>query len=359
MPRDDRTEAATPRRRQEARRRGQVARSVEVNSAAILLATLGVLGASGGIVYAGLGGFMRQVLGDTLAHPDLSDQGLHVLAMNALLTIGKAAGPAIATGFVVGLATNLAQVGLVLSLEPLAPRLSRIDPAAGMARIFSGRALAELVKSCAKVFIIGYYGYVTLRQDYPTLVATGATEPGQILATVGNLALRLGFRVGIALAVLAALDYVYQRWEFEKSIRMTKQEVKEELRQTEGDPLLRARIRARQRQIAMHRMMQEVPRADVVVTNPVHLAVALKYDPGTMKAPKVVAKGARLLAQRIRDIAVANNVPIVENKPLAQALYKAVEVGREIPAHLYKAVAEILAYVYYLDKRAGRTGRWR
>ena len=182
-----------------------------MNSAAILLATLGVLGASGGIMYAGLGGFMRQLLGDTLAHPDLSDQGLHVLAMNALLTIGKAAGPAIATGFVVGLATNLAQVGLVLSLEPLAPRLSRIDPAAGMARIFSGRALAELVKSCAKVFIVGYYGYVTLRQDYPTLVATGAMEPGQILATVGNLALRLGFRVGIALAVLAALDYVYQR----------------------------------------------------------------------------------------------------------------------------------------------------
>lgn len=359
MPRDDRTEAATPRRRQEARKHGQVARSVEVNSAAILLATLGVLGASGGAIYTGLGGFMRQLLGDTLAHPDVSEEGLHVLALNVLLTIGKAAGPAIATGFVVGLAANLAQVGLVLSLEPLAPRLSRLDPAAGMARIFSGRALAELVKSCAKIAIVGYYGYVTLRQEYPALVATGAMEPGQILATLGNLAFKLGLRVAVALAVLAALDYMYQRWEFEKSIRMTKQEVKEELRQTEGDPLLRARIRARQRQIATHRMMQEVPKADVVVTNPVRLAVALKYDPGTMKAPKVVAKGARLMAQRIRDIAAANGVPIVENKPLAQALYKAVDVGKEIPAHLYKAVAEILAYVYYLNKRAGRAGSWR
>ncbi|MGE5585653.1 MAG: flagellar biosynthesis protein FlhB [Bacillota bacterium] len=359
MPRDDRTETATPKRRQEARRHGQVARSVEVNSAAILLATLGALGVSGGVIYAGLGGFMRDLLGNALADPDLSDQGLHMLGLHALVVIGKAAGPAIATGFLVGLATNLAQVGLVLSAEPLAPRLSRLDPAAGMARIFSGRALAELLKSCAKVFIVGYYGYVTLLQDYPALVATGAMEPGQILATVGGLALRLGFRVGIALAVLAALDYAYQRWEFEKSLRMTKQEVKEELRQTEGDPLVRARIRARQRQIATHRMMQDVPKADVVVTNPVHLAVALKYDPGTMKAPKVVAKGARLLAQRIRDLAVANGVPIVENKPLAQALYKAVDVGGEIPAHLYKAVAEILAYVYYLNKRAGRAGRWR
>jgi flagellar biosynthetic protein FlhB len=336
-----------------------VARSVEVNSAAILLATLGVLGASGGFIYSGLGAFMRHLLDDALTHPDLSPEGLYALAMDALIAVGKAAGPAMAAGLVAGLATNLAQVGLVVSLEPIAPKLSRIDPAAGLSRLFSGRALAELMKSCAKVLIVGYYGYVTLRQDYPALVATGVMEPGQILATVGNLGLRLGFRVGIALAVLAAMDYAYQRWEFEKSIRMTKQEVKEELRQTEGDPMLRARIRARQRQIAMHRMMQEVPKADVVVTNPVHLAVALKYDPGTMKAPKVVAKGARLLAQRIRDLAAANGVPIVENKPLAQALYKAVEIGREIPAHLYKAVAEILAYVYYLDKRAGRTGRWR
>ncbi len=332
---------------------------MEVNSATILLATLWALGVLGGLMYTGLGHFMRSLLGGALAHPDLSSQGLQVLGMNVLLVVGRAAGPVIATSFVAGLVTNLAQVGLVLSAEPLAPRLSRIDPAAGMARLFSGRAFAELLKSCAKVIIIGYYGYVTLRQDYPLLVATGAMEPGQILATVGSLALRLGFRVGIALAVLAALDYAYQRWEFEKSIRMTKQEVKEELRQTEGDPLLRARIRARQRQIAMHRMMEDVPKADVVVTNPVHLAVALKYDPATMKAPKVVAKGARLLAQRIRELAARHNIPIVENKPLAQALYKAADVGREIPAHLYKAVAEILAYVYYLDRRAGRGSKWR
>ncbi|MEW5866132.1 MAG: flagellar biosynthesis protein FlhB [Bacillota bacterium] len=359
MPREDRTEAATPKRRQEARRRGQVARSVEVSSAAILLATLGVLGASGGFMFAELGGFMSGLLGRTLSHRDFSSDGLYSLGMNVLIEVGKVAGPVVAASFIVGLVTNLAQVGLVFTAEPLAPRLSRIDPAAGLARIFSGRALAELLKSCAKVIIIGYYGYLTLRQDYPLLVATGAMESGQILVTVGSLALRLGLRISIALAVLAALDYAYQRWEFLNSLKMTKQEVKEELRQTEGDPVLRARIRARQRQIATHRMMQEVPKADVVVTNPVHLAVALKYDPETMKAPKVVAKGARLLAQRIRDLAIANNVPIVENKPLAQALYKAVDIGREIPAHLYKAVAEILAYVYYLNKRAGRAGAWR
>lgn len=359
MPREDRTEAATPKRRQEARTRGQVARSVEVSSAAILLATFGVLGASGGFMFTELGGFMRALLGRMVSHRDLSPDGLYSLGMHVLIEVGKVAGPVVAASYLVGLVTNLAQVGLVFTAEPLAPRLSRIDPAAGLARIFSGRALAELLKSCVKVIIIGYYGYLTLRQDYPLLVATGAMELGQTLVTMGNLALRLGLRIGIALAVLAALDYAYQRWEFLNSLKMTKQEVKEELRQTEGDPLLRARIRTRQRQIAMHRMMQEVPKADVVVTNPVHLAVALKYDPGMMRAPKVVAKGARLLAQRIRDLAITNNVPIVENKPLAQALYKAVDIGREIPAYLYKAVAEILAYVYYLNKRAGRASGWR
>ncbi len=358
MPREDRTEAPTPRRRQEARRRGQVARSAEMSSAVVLVATVGMLGVLGSSMFASLGGFMCSLLGATPPPGSLSLERLQSLGVSALLTVGKVAGPVVLTSFLAGLVINLAQVGLVFTADPLLPRLSRIDPATGLARIFSGRGVVELLKSCAKLIVIGYYGYLTLRRDYPTLVATGTMESGQILVTVGNLLLRMGLRTGGALAVLAALDYAYQRWEFLNSLKMTKQEVREELRQTEGDPLLRARIRGRQRQIAMHRMMQEVPKAHVVVTNPVYLAVALKYDPGAMRAPKVVAKGARLLAQRIREVAVANKVPIVENKPLAQALYKAVDIGREIPAHLYKAVAEILAYVYYLNKRAGRASGW-
>ncbi len=358
MPREDRTEAATPKRRQEARRHGQVARSVEVNSAAVLLATLGALGIWGPSMFECLRAAMSDFLGKLLSGHDVSPSALSTLATTSLAAAGRAAGPVVAAGFAAGLAANLAQVGFFFTAEPLAPRLSRLDPVAGLARLFSGRALAELAKSAAKVAVIGYYGYTGLRRDYPVLVATSAMEPAQILLTTASITLRTGFRIWVALAVLSALDYAYQRWEFLASLRMTKQEVKEELRETEGDPLLRARIRARQRQIATHRMMQEVPKADVVVTNPVSLAVALKYDPATMKAPRVVAKGARLLAQRIRELAIANNVPVVENKPLAQALYKAVDIGRDIPAHLYRAVAEILAYVYYLNKRAGRMPGW-
>lgn len=353
MAKENRTEAPTPRRLEDARKRGQVAKSVEINSAAILLATFGVLSVAGGQLITQLGTFMRDFLSRSLVQGDFSPEMVWRGALDILVATSSMIWPVMAASVLTGIAVNLAQVGFLFSSEPVMPRLSRINPIAGLGRIFSGRALMELLKSCAKTAVIGFYGYWTLRDVYPALLATSYIEPHHVVFQIGGLMIRLGLRIAGLLGIIAVIDYFYQRKEFMDNLKMTREEVREELRQTEGDPMLRARIRARQRQIAIHRMMHEVPKADVVVTNPVHLAVALKYDVETMGAPRVVAKGARLMADRIRETATEHSVPVVENKPLAQALYKAVEIGEEIPSHLYKAVAELLAYVYNLNRTRG------
>jgi len=356
MAKENRTEAPTPRRLEDARKRGQVAKSVEVSNAAVLLTTFGILSVVGGQLITELALFMRDFLSHALIQGDLSPDRVSRGALDILSAIARMTWPIIAVSVTAGVAVNLAQVGFLFSSEAIMPRLSRINPIAGLSRIFSKRALVELLKSCAKVVVIGAYGYVTLRDVYPTLVATSYMAPSQIGFQAGKLMVQLGLRIAGVLGIIAVMDYFYQRKEFMDNLKMTREEVREELRQTEGDPMLRARIRARQRQIAIYRMMHEVPDADVVVTNPVRLAVALKYDAKTMGAPRIVAKGARLMAERIREAAVEHNVPIVENKPLAQALYKAVEIGAEIPSHLYKAVAELLAYVYHLNRAKGARG---
>lgn len=360
MAKENRTEAPTPRRLEDARRRGQVAKSVEVSNAAILLTTFGVLSVVGAGLITELAMFMRDFLSQGLVQGDLSPESVWRGAFDILIATFGMIWPVMAASVLMGIAINLAQVGFLFSFEPIMPRFSRINPIAGLSRLFSKRALVELLKSCAKVVVIGAYGYVTLRDVYPSLLATSYMEPSYTGFQVGRLMVQLGLRIAGMLGIIAVMDYFYQRKEFMDNLKMTKEELREELRQTEGDPMLRARIRARQRQIAVYRMMHEVPNADVVVTNPVRLAVALKYDAKTMGAPRVVAKGARLVAERIRETAAEHNVPIVENKPLAQALYKAVEVGGEIPSHLYKAVAELLAYVYHLNRTRGvaKTREW-
>ncbi|HHY47686.1 MAG TPA: flagellar biosynthesis protein FlhB [Firmicutes bacterium] len=352
MPRDDRTEAATPRRRQEARRRGQVARSLEINTAFILLVATAAIGSWSWYALQALQKFLIAVLSHCHEfHPSWEE--MMVLAREASIACFKVAGPIIVACLIAGLIASGAQVGFLLTLEPLIPRLSRLDPIAGLSRLFSARAGIELAKSMIKVTIVGYVGFISLRQEWERIALAVQMDNFSLVAATRQILLTLGYRMGTALALLAAADYIIQRREFEANLRMTKQEVKEEFRQMEGDPVVRSRIRSKQRQVAMQRMMQEVPRATVVVTNPVHVAVALKYDSRTMKAPRVVAKGARLLCERIKEIARNNGVPVVENPPLAQALYKSVDIGREIPVHLYKAVAEVLAYVFYLNKLKG------
>lgn len=354
--RPDRTEPATPKRRREVREKGQVARSLELVSACVLLGSAIALNAWLPTAVKGLADYM----GETLARAhtwDLTCDSVGRYALSAVLTGVRLAAPPVLAAAGVGLAASALQVGMLFSLYPLMPSLARISPGAGLGRMFSGRAAVELVKSLAKVAVVGLVAFSTVGRDIGRLVAGGAVGPEQTIAQVWAVVYGVMTRAGAVLLVLGVADYAYQRKEFEDSIRMTKQEVRDEYRQLEGDPLVRSRIRGRQREIARHRMMREVARADLVVTNPTRIAVALRYDPDTMKAPKVVAKGQRLVADRIREIAAANGVPIVENKPLAQALFKAVDLDREIPVELYRAVAEVLAYVYRLKGGAGARGR--
>jgi flagellar biosynthetic protein FlhB len=249
------------------------------------------------------------------------------------------------------LAGNIAQIGFEIHTEPLAPKFSKLNPLAGLKRIFSLRGLVEMLKSLAKIAFIAVIagsvvsGYLP---QFPTLVRG---DLGTIWDFTQTAAFQIMLYVCLAMMALAALDYAYQRWQHEQSLKMTKQEIKDERKQSEGDPQIKARIRSLQRQAAYHRMIAEVPLADVVITNPTHLAVALRFDPAEMAAPRVVAKGADHVAQRIRDIAREHGVPLVENPPLAQALHRMADVGDPIPVELYRAVAEVLAYVYRLKGR--------
>jgi flagellar biosynthetic protein FlhB len=347
---DGKTEPATPRRREEARKKGQVAKSQELNIALILLGMSGLLAMSGKWALGQMTAFTKQVLGGGLAGVEFSLGGLQALQSQAVLCILTVAGPVMALALILGVFGQLLQVGFNVTFEPLKPQLARMNPMEGAKRIFSKRALVELLKACLKIGIVAYVAYAAARGDLGRLPALLWMEPVEAMAFTSGLLGKIGLWVGSSLLTVTALDYLYQRWEYEESIKMSIQDIKEEFKQTEGDPQVKAAIRARQRQLAQSRMMQAVPTANVVITNPTHVAVALKYDAASMAAPIVVAKGAGYVAARIREIASENRVPIVENPPLARTLYDAVQVGREIPADLYQAVAEVLAYVYRLHR---------
>ncbi len=249
---------------------------------------------------------------------------------------------------IAGMLGNIGQVGFEMHSEPLRPKLSKINPISGFKKFVSVRSLVELGKSIMKLLIIGGISYGLIKADlrgFPPLMQQGV---GEIFLFIAQVAFKILFFVCLALIILALLDYIYQRWQFEQSIKMTKQEVKDEHKQVEGDPKVKSRIRKAQYELAAHRMMEAVPEADVVITNPVHLAVALKFEASEMTAPTVIAKGSGHIAERIKEIAGEHQVPIVEDKLLAQTLFKIVEIGEFIPIELYRAVAEILAYVYRL-----------
>jgi flagellar biosynthetic protein FlhB len=340
---EERTEQATPRRRQEARRKGQVARSLEVNSACLFLAF--VLALPSVLEWGGtrfLQAFQQGLwqAGAARLSSDLLLGGLGLLL------------PVLGILLLTGILSNVLQVGFEVSAYPLKPDLNRIDPIKGFQRLFSRRELLELLKALAKFGAIAYVAWRTLQAETPNLIMASQLPFPDALTPMSHTLYQVGLRVGILWLVLALLDYLYQRYEFEKSIRMSRYELKEEYKQTEGDPYVRQRQRQRMMEMARRRMLQDVRKADVVVTNPVTYAVALRYDRTQMNAPRVVAKGKGWLAQRIREEALRWHVPIVPNPPLARSLYAEVEVGHEIPTTLYQAVAEVLAYVYRL--RRGR-----
>lgn len=346
----EKTEPATPKRREEARRKGQVAKSPDLTAALILLGVFLALKLSGPGSYQAMADYTRQTLtsfpaGDWKLE-DVSDLFSGMVSVSV-----RAAMPIALTALVIGLVVDTAQVGFNFTMSGLSVDFGRINPAHGFQRMFSRKTLIDLLKAVAKAGLVGWIVYSSSLRDYDQLLVLAELDLSEAFALVGGLTMGALWRVGLVLLILAGFDYWFQRVEFERSLKMSKQEVKEETKSAEGDPAVKARIRERQRAMSRQRMMQQVPKADVVVTNPIHYAVALKYEAGKMEAPEVVAKGQGYLAQKIKEIAVEYRVEIVENKPLAQALYKSVEVGDTIPGELYGAVAEVLAFVYKLKKK--------
>ncbi len=252
---------------------------------------------------------------------------------------------------IAALLANYIQVGFFFTGEPLKMKLEKLDPIKGFKRIFSLRAIVELIKSILKVSIISVIGFIFIRNHLPEILTLITSTPVNSLSAIASVVGNMGLLMGGGLLFIAILDYMYQKYDFEKNIRMSKQDIKDEHKNIEGDPLIKSRIKQRQREIATRRMMEEVPHADVVITNPTHYAVALKYDETKMDAPYVVAKGVDFVAQKIKLIAKENKVIIVENRPLARSLYAETDIGQEIPEQFFKAVAEILAYVYRVQRR--------
>jgi flagellar biosynthetic protein FlhB len=349
----ERTEKPTPRRRQKARAEGHVARSAELVASVILLGVLAGLPGMVPRIGQQLSEFllgMIAAVGEGAIAPD----GLGDLARRSLTEVGIVAWPVLGLIVAGALASNLAQVGWHFAPGQLQPKLSRVDPFQGIKRLTNARSAVELLKGIVKVLIVASTGWSYCSKRWEDLYRLSAVAPQQVAGRVGELAYGMARQMAVALAVLAALDYAYQKWQLERSLKMTKQEVSDEMRETEGNPEIKARIRQRQRETARRRMMTAVPKASVVITNPTHFAVALQYEMG-QPAPTVVAKGQDLIAQRIREIAAEHGVPRVENPPLARTLYRSVEVGEQIPPELYRAVAEVLALVWRVDSR--RTGR--
>lgn len=355
---EERTESATPQRKEEARQKGQVAKSMELTSSTMFLIGLTTIWAIFPSIFVELSNIMEaafKLLGDRCWSIDpghtLTDTNIHhpvatiqFMGIDVVKRIAKVFAPFMIVMFVSALAINLVQVGFLISGESLIPKFDRINVVKGVTRMVSTKTIVMFLQSMLKIFLVGYVLYITMRGEQDTIMAIGVMPIKSAISEITRIMFKMGIRAAIFLFTLSAFDYIYQRWEYEKNLRMTKQEIKQETKQHEGDPQIKSRIRGIQREMAQRRMMEEVPTASVVITNPTHIAVALKYDVGDDNAPSIVAKGERIVAERIKEIAREHNVPIVEDKPLARVLYK-LELGQEIPAMLYKAVAEILARV--------------
>ncbi len=352
----ERTERATPKRLQDAREKGQVPRSRDLNTVLLMLASSAGLLAFGSVMYEGLARQMAAAF--TLSRDSLLDPlAMQPFMGQVLIDVLLAFAPFLLLLFMVALMAPMVLGGWSFSPKALALDFGKLDPVKGLGRMFSLRAPVEALKSFAKFLVVAVVCYLLIKQRYGELFMLGS-EP--LEAGLLHAAHIIGWSfVGMsaALILIAAADVPFQLWDHANKLKMTKQEIKDENKQTEGSPELKGRIRTLQRRMAQQRMMQDVPTADVVVTNPTHYAVALRYDQQNMGAPKVVASGADLIAGEIRKVAVANGVTIVESPPLARALYFNADIGQEIPAGLYVAVAQLLAYVYQL--RAVKTGAGR
>jgi flagellar biosynthetic protein FlhB len=347
----EKTEDPTSRKLSKAREEGQVAKSIEIPSVFVLLAGAVTLYASAWYIYNILLGVFHFNLVFTHVPFFTKNEVVRMLAFHTQQII-LALIPVMGAICLIALVTNFAQVGFTVSWESLEPKLSRLDPINGFKQKFSSRAVVEFTKTLVKVGVVSIVAYYAIKGELTDISHLHDHSTGYILLFILKVSFWIFIKSCLIMIIVAILDYAYQKWKFLEDQKMTQKEVKDETKQTEGDPQVKSRIRQLQHEAARKRMMADVPKADVVVTNPTRLAVALQYDGETMDAPVVLAKGAGPVAANIRKIAMENNVPLVEDKDLARNLYSNVDIGQQVPAQLYQAVAELLAYVYKLKGRA-------
>jgi flagellar biosynthetic protein FlhB len=345
----DKTEAPTPKRREEAREQGNIARSPDLTAAVLMVGGMYMLRWYGTRLVTMLTSQLRTML-DHNSMSQVRTENLGALLTSSVLNIGIAIAPLLGGVMLIAILVNAAQTGLIFNPGRLALNLNALNPMAGFSRLFSGgQGLVKLGMSLMKLSLVGLMAYSAIHGKIGQIILSQEYTFVQIFGMAADIIFNIAIRVGILLFVLALFDYLWQRHRIEQSLKMSKQEVKDEMKSMEGDP----RLKARRRQVATARLKamlkKDVPKADVVVTNPTEFAVALQYDPNSMNAPKVVAKGQGYIAARIRELAIEHGIPILERKPLARALYKMCQVGQEVPEQYFSAIAEILAYVYELN----------
>ncbi|WP_096435395.1 flagellar biosynthesis protein FlhB [Alteribacter populi] len=346
----EKTEKATPKKRKESRNKGQVAKSTDVNTAFILLFVFLFLWFIGSFAAEQLF-TLSQFTFENLLMTELTEENVQALFLDLTYQVVMIVGPIMFVAMIGAILSNYMQVGFLVAPEAIKMKLSKIDPIKGFKRIYSVRALVEFLKSMLKISLVGLVTFTIIWVYMDDILKLSLYSVGEGVRMIGTLTVMMGLAVALLLVFLSILDYMYQKYDHEKNIKMSKQDVKDEHKKTEGDPLIKSKVKEKQRQMAMSRMMQEVPKADVVITNPTHYAVALQYDEGDMQAPTVMAKGVDYVALKLIGIAKHHNVVTVENRPLARALYSQTEIGDEVPEDLFKAVAEVLAYVYQIQRK--------
>jgi flagellar biosynthesis protein FlhB len=351
---EDKTEKATPKKRQDARKKGQVFQSKDLSAAILLIAIVMTLRIYGSSMYYEVRTFFNKVMTEyVIVENPFEINEVMNFYQDFLMVLLRILLPMFMVTLIMAVSVQLAQIGILFTTETLGFKLEKINPLKGFKRIFSLNSLVELVKSIAKIGIIGFVGYSYINGRAIEIMNMMDMDIFSAAVLMMEIVLNVSLRMIVALLLIGILDYAYQWWSYEKNLKMSKKEIKDEYKQQEGNPEVKSKIKQKQKQMSMQRMMQEVPKADVVITNPTHFAVAIKYDSSKSEAPFVVAKGQDYLAQRLKEIAKKSRVHIEENKPLARALYDTVDVGKNIPQDLFQAVAEILAFVYKMKGKAG------
>ncbi len=346
---EEKTEEPSGRRLGEARQKGNIAFSADLNNAVGLLGGIVLIYNMGVLTYQVMDKTFKATLGH-LFYKDFTQEIIMDIVLSQFYALAKMLFPILGGLMLIGLIISYVQTGFMLNFELLKPNFGKLNFIAGAKNLVSPQSFVKLLFSVLKVLVLAGMSYLYMKDKFNSIIDALDFDVAQIFITLFSMMYGLALRLAMILFILAAADFIYQKWQYKRNLRMTKQEVKEERKQMEGDPLIKGKIRSIQLQMSKKRMMTAVPTADVVVTNPTHFAVALKYDSKVMKSPTVIAKGADLLAKRIKEIAVKHKVPLVEDKPLAQTLYKTVEIGREVPQKLFYAVAKVLAYVYQLKR---------